>query len=506
MTSVACVAMVCVACGDPGGSESTASPAVSDDPSGAEPFAVGDVPAGYRLVAAGTGTRGQSWGDDSEGTNSPTTVLRDGDRIAVVTTFGYEGSQSGFGYDNAAPGTDRFRVDGDPAISFSSPDRGTSVSVDRGDDMAITVESSDATKDELIEIARAVRPPEDHLLAPEVPDPPAGWTVVGSVAADVVIALSSWVRPNSDDVPGSTRSYGAAWLAGGSDPTTGEEHLVVVSMPADAVDLEALLTSSIRLYGETIEATAATVQGRPAVAMEMCVCELDRGIVTRAVVSTAFDHSVVMVVAVGNAPPSPEQMLATAESVTPATPEEWEQFQVAAAGGPGLHPDEGRTVLATGTVDGLDWLLQTRPTNETGIPDQPATIIEADPCLKLSNRKRVCADAGGGSAGETVRIPVNGGRDFSVPGFPEFVVVTTRTPGAGIRVQTPADTGTGELHQVPGSDTFAGIVFVDGPGLSVCSNRPGGPPTTSPDIDMKITYVDITDAEGNVIGCPGGFL
>jgi hypothetical protein len=52
--------------------EDTSSPA---PPTESSPFTVGYLPGGFEPMTAGEGGARLAWGDDSEGTNSPSTVL-----------------------------------------------------------------------------------------------------------------------------------------------------------------------------------------------------------------------------------------------------------------------------------------------------------------------------------------------------------------------------------------------------------------------------------------------
>lgn len=67
------------------------------------------------------------------------------------------------------------------------------------------VSSADGTRDELAEVARLVRPGDDHLLAPRVPDPPGGLEAVCWADAEVGVSLVSAPQPSSEWLPAGER-------------------------------------------------------------------------------------------------------------------------------------------------------------------------------------------------------------------------------------------------------------------------------------------------------------
>ena len=101
----------------------------------------------------------------------------------------------------------------------------------RGDDLAVRVTSHQATRAELVDILRRVRPSTEHVAAPSVPDPPAGLRVIGSVDADAVIALGAYVQGNSY-LGGLPDSHVAGWIDG--------HRITVLTLPGQAADVDAL--------------------------------------------------------------------------------------------------------------------------------------------------------------------------------------------------------------------------------------------------------------------------
>ena len=71
-----------------------------------------------------------------------------------------------------------------------------------------------------------------------------------------------------------------------------------------------------------------------------------------------------------------------------------------------------------------------RPTTAaTASPSPPVPSWRRNRCLKLSNRKRICA-SGGGSAGERLYRPPKGRPDPDAARFPAFAIANTQTPGS----------------------------------------------------------------------------
>ncbi|HET6950448.1 MAG TPA: hypothetical protein VFI47_08735 [Acidimicrobiales bacterium] len=535
-TAVAGLCLATLACGE--GDDARTGSDGRHGASGATPFLVDAVPPGFRLATAGRGTGSQEWGEDSSGTDEPFTVLAPPGEDAtspsavIVSVTGFEGYEGGLDQASAAYGPDEqeFEVDGRRAIYSppvpardGEPPRWADLVVVRGDDLAVRVTTADAGRDELVDIARRAVPDDDHARAPAVPDAPDGLEVVGSVDAGVVISLSPYVQPDSDQVPGLDSGLSAGWLAGDVSATSsgpgpevtvvgpagvaapavgGPEAdaaaeptpLVVTAYPGDAADLDALPLVRRVFHREDVTLTSTTVAGRPAVLAETIDVEYDN--VHRAVLTHAAWGDLVMASSRGPSAtvPTADQLVAMVASVRQATPEEWDAFVVEATGGPGLHPDDGAVELERGTVAGtrgdVDWLLQARPG-------------ALDACLKLSTRERACALGGGAStidaAGRTTSMGSGGGDPDQDGGIPEFLVATIGVPGARLRVTTPSATAEGPLHRVPGADLWGGVVFADGLG-TMATMCPGYP---EPPEHMTPVTVEVVDDAGVVAGCVG---
>ena len=229
-------------------------PTVVSHPS--EPFTVASLPPGYSQTAAEVGRQYNPWGDDSEGTAEPFTVLApkrsDGlsSRAIIVSITGFAGYEGGFA--QASPSqvpTVRARqlsVGGHPAI-FTPAHTETAPSlrrypwsdllVRRGSDLAVRVQArgNGSSLSQLEAVARGVRP-RDQTLAPTVTTAPAGYNVVGSVDVGVVAAADPDVADSpltSDSYrarPGNAVVHRATWIRTGTTST-----LTAVTLPARGV-------------------------------------------------------------------------------------------------------------------------------------------------------------------------------------------------------------------------------------------------------------------------------
>lgn len=526
------VAMACGA-GDDAGITGPGEGAESGS-SEATPFAVDAVPPGFRLEVAGRGTGIQEWGEDSTGTDEPFTVLAPpgagaaSEQAVVVSVTGYEGYQGGLGQASGGYGdgdVETFEVDGRPAIyapassdGFPGPLSWADLVVVRGDDLAVRVTAADARREELVDIAQRAVPEDDHARAPQVPDPPDGLEVVGSVDAGVTISLSPYVQPDSDHVPGLESAFAAGWLAGPApaagtgldpdvtvvapggtpagpaeavpsvEPPAEPTSLTLVSYPGRTADLVAL-GGMLRIgHHQNATLTPLTVAGRPAVLVETDQPEYDY--LSRTLLTHAAWGDLLMAGSGGPRAtvPTVDRLTALLASARPTSADEWDAFVVAATGGPGLNPDPGAGELERGTVAGadgdVDWLLQARPG-------------ALDACLKLSTRQRACAVGGGSSEGTS--LGTGGGEPDRDGGIPEFLLATVDVPGARLRVTTPTAIAEGALHPVPGADLWGGVVFVDGLERTapVCPGYPEVPEHMTP------VAVEVVDESGAVVGCVG---
>lgn len=317
------------------------------------------TPPGYRLVTAGEGNIEQNWGSDSFGTDEPFTVLTRDDDVIVVSSTGYAEYQGGLEQASRSYLGDRgtpeeLEIGGQQAILTAQGGAAVELLAVREDDVAIRVRAEASTREELEAILNATETPEERDQAPAVVDPPRGWRVAGSIHADGVVAFHPAVLPNSDLVPGPPRSYGAGW-------TDGENFLSVVSLASTAVTLDQSLDIDAGWAGITMGPNGRLVIDRSPPPNRWAVVTRDPA------------GAVIVVSAEGPAAPSIDVLVDVAASVEPVDEARWEKFIDEAAGGPGLHADEGASEIARGEIDGMGWLLQTAP-RIGSIPHRPWSI------------------------------------------------------------------------------------------------------------------------------------
>jgi hypothetical protein len=502
---------VAAACGsgeDTDGTADAAAEAPVGDSDESSPFTVGLEPEGYRLVQAGQGGIDQTWSSDSFGDDEPVTVLAPpgadpgGDAVVRVSLTGYAGFEGGLDQAAGYPADgEHFDMDGRAAI-YSPGGAGegqgprTDLVVAAGDDLAIRVAALGADRDELVEIAQRVEPRDDHLLAPAVPDPPGDLGVVGSADADVGMTLLGSPSPGSDAPPAGTRAHSAAWVTGEpGTPWTVETGSVVVStLPGTALHL-AVLGDSLHQYGPEPEVQPREVNGRPGAVLERAG---DEGQAMRAVATSTAAGDLLLVVAHGAVQPSVDELVAIAASVEPATGAAWDALVERAAGGPGLHPDEGAVELARGTAGGVEWLFQAR-VDDGSVMDlvvedaEPSGDYVADPCLKLATGERSCPTSSGATGDGSVFTAAAGPLTLEGGGtFPGFVVVMTSLPATTLRVHL-GDGGTTDATLVPlpgGRRSAATVVGGDEPGLDLpCGGA--APPRA----------LELLDAAGQPVPC-----
>jgi hypothetical protein len=202
--------------------------------------------------------------------------------------------------------------------------------VDRGDDLAVIIRANGMSKDELVELLARVTPADDHAQAPRV-DPPAGYDVIGSVDADVIVALDPYVVPDHGGVPGLAGTHSVIWWQG--DPSAAASSsftglIAALTVPGDSVDVAALA-------GHTLQPGPYEFSRYSRVA-DATVLEYGSDESTnRAVFLPTSWGDALMVVASGDALPTTEAMVAMASSARPASAEGWESIVAAATGGPG---------------------------------------------------------------------------------------------------------------------------------------------------------------------------
>jgi hypothetical protein len=447
-------------------------------------FVPGPAPEGFQLVTAGTGTAEPMWGEDSSGTDEPYTVLERDGAVMSVSVSGFEGYQGGLNQASAGyideSGPEELQVDGaDALFAPADGDRWADLVVVRGDDLAVRVTAADATRDELVEMSRRTTPSDDRTRAPLV-DPPEGWRVVGSVHTDALLALQARVNLSYDTYPGPEGAHVAGWLSGGVS-------IVAMILPAGAADLDALLADVPLPYVDEVAAERVDVNGRPGIALE----SLD-GNVRRAVLTTDGTGAMVAIVVASTEemPPPVEALVELAGSLRPADGQEWEAFQVEAAGGPGLNPDPGTTEITRGRSGDREWLLQTARADAPSlqVPD-PLAGVRPDPCLKLSDRQRACADDST-SSGPQGEVSLDRGADPDLPGFGPFLIVTSQVPGVKLRLQTISGAAETDLHPTAQPGGWVGVLFVDDPGTTGCD----------PGSERRL---EVIGAEGDVVACLG---
>jgi hypothetical protein len=319
------IGFVGVACGDDAGTTLPVAAPV-EAPS---PFAAGPVPPDLELelVAAGTGGRASPWGSDANGTDEPFTVLAPegaaatDPRVVVVSSTGFAGYEGGLS--QASPTTREtaqpFTLDGRDAIFAAAGRRAgpdaewADVVVRHGDDLALRARSRGASRAELVEVVRQVRPGRDRNAAPTVPDPPRGLHVVGSVDARVVTALQGDANPLG--------GRGLRWSTGFG---VGSTSIAVTTLPPRSAGLAAI-PGFVAFVDWEPTVAAGAIAGRPAWTLHGAYVDQDGDVYAeyRAVVTHTGTGALVVVVARGGTMPTEAEMVALAASVRPATPDEW---------------------------------------------------------------------------------------------------------------------------------------------------------------------------------------
>ena len=300
------------------------------------PFTVTAVPAGFERIAAERGRQYNPWGDDSFGTAEPFTALaRHGrdvsdPKLIVVSATGFLGYEGGLG--QAAPGRagfDRstiFRVNGRRAI-FTPAQTTTDgrrvwsdLVVVRQHDLAVRVRTRNATKDQLLNVLQRVEP-LGKTMAPNVPDPPSGYEVVGSVDAGVTAGLNldvpEWDLTNDAyrTGPGNPVVHRMKWS------TTDRGGMTVTTFPAGLGSLDAIPGyAAFRLGDGHTTSRPVTVAGRRGVTLEI---RYTSGWKQMAVFTQTRWGNLVMVMAWGDSTPSVHELVAMAASVAPTAEAEW---------------------------------------------------------------------------------------------------------------------------------------------------------------------------------------
>ncbi len=490
-----------------GGGEQALSAADGATSTASSPFAVGWVPQGFEPFVAGMGTAVPLWGDDSSGTDEPFTVLAPPDSddpaaLVVVSVTGYAGYEGGFAQAaNGRPSeyewfedggrqaifTERRRLPGTSDADADEDETVSEVVVDRAEDVAVRV-TGRHSRAELAAMASGARL-QGRSRAPEV-DPPEGLTVVGRVDTDLVLALQAAAQPGTDEVPGPASAHGAAWEREGST-------LAILTVPGAAGDLPALVAQPILSRGTTVRELA--VDGSSAVLVERtdddCAdapCEVN----ARTIVSPTSSGDLLVMRATGELPVvTSGELVRVAASVTTTDPDTWDAFVVEAGGGPGLHADRGTVEVARGIQGTTEWLLQTTTVAADGsLEPGPGDGGElgADPCLKTSVGRRVCASSGISAVAWGTLQFTHAEPDPALGGF---LVVTSTMEAASMRATAGDEVATATLVRLPGTvPRWAGVAFVARPGLLTCGPTPADTP-------LDVMRVELLDAAGGPLLC-----
>ncbi|MEX0664116.1 MAG: hypothetical protein WD598_05010 [Acidimicrobiia bacterium] len=474
------------------------------------PFGVGPVPEGYDLISAGRGTEEQLWGSDEEGSEEPFTVLAPANQgrstpdVVIVSVTGFEGYQGGLSQAAGFGADGLFELDGQDAIytpaDERSGDRWADLVVIRAENLALRVTSPGASRKELVEIARATVTDGGRSQAPTVVDPPRDLEVIGSVHADLLVALRSGLNQFEPIVPGPPSAHGVGWLRGE------REQLMVLTLPGTAADLEAL--HFLSMFGEWRSAGVKdqSLAGNPGVVIRY-PAEPDESTMfeRRIIVARTTSGELLVVAAAGPTPPSMELLFTLAESLQVDDVDGWELLLTQASAPVTVEPDPGGVELERGRAGDVEWLLQARPADELGPigsfvdPAVPNTDLTVDGCLKLSTGLRVCASSGSGGVPNGEYVSFWNGVGFGDSDFPAFALISTSVSGARVRIRTSTDTDEVPLRDVPGTTRRAAIVFVENPGLPGCI--PPDDPRVPATLDVML--VEVLDATGAVVDCLG---
>lgn len=460
----------------PGGSPSTATrPAtavsttmVPDRGPGARTatFAV-DVPEGFEPVVADAGSSAQEW-DSDLGSDLPFTAFLpfgsdDPDDLVRVEIEAID--------PRAHPDVD------EPTLDVYAEGRMAQLSDRSWGDVSLQVRGPARYQDVFADLLASARWDEaDHGRAPEVGAAPDGWRRLGHVDADLLVAMNSWLQPMTDRVPGLPTAHALGWR-GAPDVRGQRAQLVVLAVPGDAADLDAVLGTA-RLTDESVR--RIEVGGRPGVVVE-------GSNPARVTVVTEAPWGDLLVVVGRDGGPSVDALVRVAASARTVDEAAWEAQRVAAFGGGGrLGPEAGRVVLAEGEHDGVRWLLQD---DGAGAPDW---------CLRLSTWRRTCLSASGGTDGWAA----SSGPD---PQVGDLYVAATQVAGASVRVTVGEEIREAPLVPIPGGPLSVAVVAdlglsSAGSGFTLCRETRRPSDVTMPRTLVEVR-VDVLDDAGAVVGC-----
>lgn len=478
----------------------------------ATPIAVGWVPEGYELDLAEEGDHQPLLSDDYGGTVEPSLLLApvgwDGtlDDVLAVGAVHCSGMQGGCSQASSyAPTT--FELDGRRAV-YSEGARhdeledwqrrlwwpnvlvwlgdldGDEADVGGQAGWAARVSGPTASRELLAEVAAHAEVDGERL--PVLDAVPEGWEVVSRISAPQIDAADAFIQRDETTGRVAVDGFALGWAGpDDSDLLTTTERLTVVSVDGSETHLAAIAA----LRGQT----ASSGYGPPEVTRTAPV-EVDgrAGWVSEGrhdtVVAFALEEGgVVIVDAVGDDRPAVADVVRVAESVRPLELAEWEAMIADLNGGSGLQPFPGRDVLARGTFEGTEWLLQS--TGPAGWSpwtpfDGPAADAPAS-CIDLAGGRRSCASGGSGGAGGGApargRMFYDRGAD-NLPSEVVFAVGLVDAEVASVRVSRPDGDesiptvalpgSTARLYVVPFRDGEQGapIVAVDAAGAEVGSD------------------------------------
>lgn len=509
--------VVMVGCADGSGNEAPAASSPTQQGSvQSSPFRVGAVPEGYDVVTAGVGTQeGPIWGEDCCGTQEPFTVLSpDGSaghpESVIVSTTGFAGYQGELG--QASPGYAGDKWDdtpvgdrnalyfpGEPNADGTAGETRSDLVVQVDDDLGVRVTAPDASRAALVAVFEQTSWSEDHLEPPSVAEPPDGMEVVGSVSPELEMVAFGPVMANSDQTPGSERTHSIGYSNGDLD-------LRVASLPGSVVDVDAAASFfDAGWRGAGGQVAFDSVRGRRSVALTY---ESESSL-ERATISETPNGDVLVISQFSSTRPgfsgtvptplTTDDMHALAATAEPVSQEAWDEFVIEATGGPGLHPDDGSVELARGETGDLEWLLQSIGTNADWRVNA-GDGETADPCLKVSTRKRACA-GGGWTSGDGTAMQTSGsGPGADLEGLPPFMIVTADVAGATVRVTHDDEVTTGHMAELPGGERSAGVVFVDiDEAKPSCRDEPLPPELA----EIDTVRVEVLDVDGRVLDCVG---